>query len=229
MSTINFGITKETRSEGNILFSAPKKLEKENIQFPTGYKFPVGRLVNVVANPTFETKDGNKSVLQFIFTGKDGEQHIHTEWEQDPTDDKFQNNLDAMNSRIKHILEQVRLSFPETGLGVKATSFSEFFKEVADYFNGITIKENEESKPTKVYSKVRVYLKLTYYKTNMNFPRFPNFIQTAEDKEGKALPCRLDIDIKYDQLEPSKSGGNAFENIGGGNSGGDLNDLPSFS
>jgi len=225
MSEINFGITKETRSEGTLLFNPPSKLEKSTIQFPNGYSFPLATLVNVVADPKKETKEGERAVLMFIFKGKNGEQHTHIEWQIDKDDPKFMDRLSGMQSRIKHILEQVGLTFPEEGIGAKAASFEELFKDTADFFNSQTKEVNE--KPVKIYSQSRLYIKLTYYKANLNFPMFPNFIQTAEDKEGKAKVCKLTIDVRYDNLEPTKPESN-IPNLGSASGGADIGDLPVF-
>lgn len=232
MSEFNFGITQETRSEGVKLFPAPKKLTEENKQFPTGYKFPNGRLVNVVANAEFETKDGNRSVLQFTFKGSKGETFTHTEWNLEPTDPKMEGKMGALQSRIKHILEQVGLNMPEKGIGVGAKNFDEFFTSVANTFNSQTItveKEGEEPKSVKKYYQTQVYLKLVYNRSNLNFPYLPNFIQTAT-KDGKASPCQLGINLQYDTLEQSATNSNTFNNVGGGaTAGGDLSDLPDFT
>lgn len=223
---MSFGITQETRSEGTKLFNPPIKLEQPTTQFPNKYKFPTGRLVNVIVNKEFDTKNGKTTVLQFIFKGSKGEVHTHTEWKQDPSEDSYNDNIAKMNSRIKHILEQTKLSLPERGIGTDATNFEEFFEAVAATFNGQTV-EDKEGKKTKKYYIKRLYLKLTYYKGNLNFPQFPDFIQTAEDNDGKPKVCDLTINHKYDNIEPDSGGGsNPFNNVGGA-SGSD--DLPDFS
>jgi len=221
---IQFGITKDTRSDGTILFNPPIKLDITNKQFPNKYKFPIGRLVNVVDDPKFTTKNGEQAVIQFVFKGTKGETYTHTEWSQDPTDAKFTEKLEGLNSRIKHILEQTGLSLPEEGIGVGATSFEEYFKSIAKTFNTQVV--TLEDKLVKKYYTKKVYLKLTYYKTNLQFPLYPNFIQLAVDSNGNPVVCNLSINPTYDKLEPSSSSSDTFSNVGG--AGGDLSDLPDF-
>jgi len=227
MSEMKFGITKDTRSAGVNLFPAPTKIEATK-QFPNGYKFPVGRLVNVVSENEYDTKNGKQAVVEFVFSGAKSRVQTHTEWAVDPTDIKADKKLEGMQSRIKHILEQVGLGMPKDGIGAKAASYEEFFDAVAEEFNKHVILEDE--KPVKKYYKKRVYLKLTYYKTNLNFPMFPNFIQLAEDDKGTILPCNLTINPTYDNIEPTKTEGESFSNVdgSGGGAAGDLSDLPDF-
>lgn len=220
---INFGITKETRSEGVKLFNPPFKLEKVEAQYPNGYKFPVGKLVNVKAEPEYETKDGKKPVIQFIFKGTKGESYTHIEWNIDATDDKFATKLEGMQSRIKHILEQTGLDLPGDGIGSKAANFVEFFADVENVFNSQTIMKDE--KPIKKYYTNRLYIKVTYYKKNLGFPLFPDFLQLAE-KDGKAVPCSLGINPSFDNLEPDITKGDTFNNVTG--AGGKVEDLPDF-
>lgn len=222
---INFGITKETRSEGTRLFNPPMKLDTATEQFPNKYKFPTGRLVNVVDEPKYETKNGEQPVIQFVFKGSKGETYTHIEWSKDPSDPKFKESLEGLNGRIKHILEQTRLSMPEGGIGVGAKNFEEYFKSIANTFNSqiVTVEE----KPVKKYYNQVMYAKLTYYKKNLGFPLFPDFLQAATNKEGKVVPCNLTINPTYDKLEPDVSESNVFNNATG--SGGDLSDLPDFN
>jgi hypothetical protein len=222
---INFGITKETRSEGTKLFNPPMKLDAATEQFPNKHKYPIGRLVNVVAEPEYDTKNGKQAVIQFVFKGTKGETYTHIEWSQDPTDAKFEEKLAGLNSRIKHILEQTRLSLPEGGIGVGAKNFEEYFKSIADTFNSQTVVVEE--KPVKKYYQQLMYVKVVYYKKNLGFPLFPDFLQAATDKTGKPVPCNLTINPTYDKLEPDVSDSNVFANTGGG--GGDLSDLPDFN
>ena len=144
MSEMNFGINKDTRSEGSNLFAAPVKLKEPTKQFPNGYKFPVGKLVNVVSDNEFETKNGKQAVVQFVFKGSKNTIHTHTEWEVDSTDAKADVKLSGMQGRIKHILEQTGLEMPKDGIGAKATSYEEFFDAVAKEFNGQVILEDEK-------------------------------------------------------------------------------------
>lgn len=222
MST--FGITQETRSEGTKLFNPPMKLDAATPQFPNKYKYPTGRLVNVICDFEHNTKNGETSVIQFIFKGSKGEVHTHKEWLQDKAEEKYGENVAKMNGRVKHILEQTGLDMPDGGIGVDAKDFNEYFTAIAKAFNDQVVMVDE--KPVKKYYQKRLYIKLTYYKGNLNFPMFPDFIQAAEDNQGKAKVCDLTINHKYDTIEPDTTPSASF----GGGTGGDAGagDLPSF-
>lgn len=214
-----FGITKDTKANNiaQILVASP--VEKSAL-YPSGWKFPVGNLVNVISNPAKEKKDGTTvPVLQFVFRDKDKRQHTHIEWEIETTDAKFSDKVEYMQVRIKHIYTTIFGSFPKEGIGTTATTFVEFFNEVANAFNKVTTGEGENVQ--KVYPKVDVYIKLTYYKKNLGFPLSPNFLERAI----KGKPCKLlTIDSRYDKLEPSTGGGGitGMPGIGGGDVDGDL-------
>lgn len=216
-----FGITSETKASNNAPLLVATEV-KGNPQFPSGWRFPIARLVNIVSTPEFEKKDGAKvAVLQFIFKDKDGRQHNHTEWEVDDGDTKFKEKKDGLDVRIKHIYTTIFGQFPEKGIGTEATSWGEFFSLTEQAFNNITIGEGDEKK--KVYPTIPLYYKLTYYKARMNFPLSPNFLERfVKDK-----PCKtLTINTTYDKLQPTVSGGG--RGIPGVSGGGTIDDLPSF-
>lgn len=223
-----FGITQETKSSNSVPLLTPTKLDTPSAEFPSGWKFPVARLVNVVSTPDFAKKDGSTvPVLQFVFKDADQRQHTHIEWEIEANDAKFQDKVGYMNSRIKHIYEAIFGSFPEKGIGTNATSFAEFFNAVADAFNSVTRtikKEGEEDKKVKAYSTIHLYYKLTYYKGNLRFPLSPNFLERKEANK----PCKtLTINTQYDIVEQQeKSKPSGIPGVTGGTEGGD--DLPSF-
>ena len=201
-----FGVTKETKAVNSAPLLVATKLETPDPQYPSGYKFPIAYLVNVVFNPALEKKDGGTViVLQFIFKDTDNRQYTHVEWEVEDTDAKFDEKLEGMNSRIKHIYTAIFSSFPEEGIGATAQNFAEFFEEVAKVFNSQVTGEAGDLK--KVYASVPLYYKLVYYKTRLGFPLSPNFLE----KVVTGRPCKLlAINPTYDKLEPQgarKGGG----------------------
>lgn len=211
-----FGITTETKAENNLRMNPPMPLKEPTAQFPNKWKFPIAKLVNVKAVSDFETKNGNTEVLQFTFKGKDNSIHTHTEWLIEDDDEKYEKRVEGMNSRIKHIYTQIFNTFPEKGIGTEATNWKEYFAAITDAFN--SIKKDDKV----VYPTVPLYLKLTYYKSNLNFPLSPNFVQRVE----KDKPCKLEVNLQYDTVEQSKpSTPNGIPNIPGGQGG---NDVPSF-
>tara|TARA_R110000772_G_C13310328_1_gene440510 strand:- start:39783 stop:40445 length:663 start_codon:yes stop_codon:yes gene_type:complete len=202
---MGFGITAETKDSNNVKMLAPIKVEASKT-FPNGYKFPVGRLVNVVAKKDYETKNGKTDVIQFIFKDKEGRQHIRTEWAQDTTDEKYSKKVDAMNSRVKHMYTQLYAEFPEKGIGVNAKSWFGYFEAMEAAF-----KSNKE------YHKIPLFLKLVYFNGNLDFPYSPNFLQRA----GEGVICKLEINLKYDTIDQSSGGGAGVPNLPGGGAGGD--------
>lgn len=209
---LGLGITQETKAENNVNMLPPSKLEKATSTFPTGYKFPVATLVNVVAKGNYDTKNGPTDVLQFIFRDSEGRQFIHTEWKQDITDDKYKLKVDGINSRIAHIYRQVFPSFPENGIGNNPTSFLDFFEKVAEAF-----------KVNGAIPQTKMFIKLIYYKGNLGFPLTPNFLQKVE--EGK--PCKLELTLSGKYKEIIDQADDSASNIPGIASGG-VADMPSF-
>lgn len=217
-----FGITKETKASNNAPLNVAKQVTN-NPLFPNGWEFPITSLVNIVANPTLEKKDGSTtSVLQFIFKDKDNRQLTHTEWELDTNDEKFSTKLEGLNVRIKHIYTAIFGDFPQQGIGSEATSFTEFFELVKKSFDSRVIGEGESAK--KIYPTIPLFTKVTYYKKNLGFPLSPNFLEKVVDKQ----PCKLlTINLSYDTLEAPKGGASGIPGMSGTASP-DLGDLPSF-
>lgn len=220
-----FGITTETKASNNAPLLVATRIEND-AQFPSGWKFPVANLVNVISNNEYEKKDGNKvPVLQFIFRDADKRQHMHTEWEVEADDTKFQEKKDGLDVRIAHIYTAIFGKVPAEGIGTDATSWGDYFNKVAHAFNSkVTTKgEGEEAVKTKYYPTVSLYYKLTFYKTRMNFPLSPNFLEKAiKDK-----PCKLlAINTTYDKLVPT--GAAKSSGIPGMGTSGASEDLPSF-
>lgn len=180
-----FGITQETKSKNLVPFNPPIRNAEDRT-----WKFPSAKLVQVLAKEQ-EKKDGSLTqVLQFIFVSADNVQtFIHTEWELEEEDSKFDTKLAGMQSRIKHIYEAFA-TFPEKGIGTKAKNIKEFFATVAKEFN----VENEGK---KLIDNNPVWIKLTYYKNRLQFPLSPNFIEAyVKDKK-----CKLTVNLEYDSIE----------------------------
>lgn len=198
-----FGITSDTKASNNISMLPPHKGEPNSV-FQSGWKFPTANLVNIVVKENFETKNGNTTVLQFIFKDSKGRQYIHTEWAQDPTDEKYDVKMEGLNVRIKHMYMQFFPEFPSEGIGTKATSFAGYFTAIKEAFEA-----NEN------LSKISCFVKLTFYKGNLGFPLSPNFLQRViKDK-----PCLLEINPKYDKVTAEMSKPNVPGGIPGGAAG----------
>lgn len=221
-SGFNFGITQDTKTTNNTPILVATKVEN-NAQFPNGWKFPVARLVKIVANPAFELKDGSTTaVLQFIFIDADKRQHIHTEWAISATDSNLEKKLEGMKVRIAHIYEAILGKLPDNGIGVGATSFADFFTKVKETFE--TQKITKDDKTYHAFTQIHVYLKLVYYKKNLGFPLSPNFIEKVVQNK----PCTLlTINLAYDTLTVEATKPSGIPGIAGMASP-SADDLPSF-
>lgn len=202
-----FGITSETKESNAIRVLPPISIEPSRL-FPNGFKFPLVNLVNVIAKDKFETKNGETQVVQFVFKDKDGRQYIRTEWAQDPSEEKYQKKMIALNSRVKHIYVQFYPTFPKEGIGVKAKGFFEYFKAIE-----VAFKENAE------ISKVPLFIKLIYFNGNLDFPYSPNFLQRA----GKDVVCKLEVNLKYDHIKQTESAAGGIPGLPGEGAGDDIN------
>lgn len=202
---MQFGITQETKSSNNIPFDAPYK-DKE-----TGkWKFPYGFLTAVVAEAEKETKKGKKTALTFTFKDDKGHVFNHIEWGFEPTDEKAEKKIEAMNTRIKHIYTQFA-EFPTAGIGAKAKSFHDFFKAVAEAFTG----KGEDAKP--IYKNadnknIPIWIKVIYGQgNNVQFPYAPNFLEKVIPNQD----CKLTVNLQYDVVEQkAATGGMAFAKPG---------------
>ena len=229
-----FGITKETQGSSLVPIPAPIKLKEASAQFKTGYEFPVVKLVKISFNPAKEmTVQGVKEerpVLEFLFKDAKQRQFIHIEFPIAEDDDKFDKKLEWQNQRIMHIWEETvgLKNLPEEGIGTNASSFSEFFQDVADKFNAVKVTEGEKEKV--LYPTIPLYLKLTYNNSRLNLPMFPNFVQRAS-VGGKTVEVeKLIIDPTYDKVEPSAAVAttkysSGTDNIFGGDTGDDFPDV----
>jgi hypothetical protein len=254
-----FGITQETKGSQGVSIPAPSELITPNPMFTTGYEFPICRLVSVRFNGEKTIKRGGAEtttyVVEFLFKDDKERQFTHIEWPLDPTSKNADKEPAWQDQRIKHIWEETigADKLPKEGIGTKAQTEPEYFKLIADAFNNVKVsvmnpkynaaeppKEGQPPVPQTLervaYGQTPVYLKLTYNKTNLQMPLFPNFVQRAV-VGGKQVPVeKLVIDIKYDQLKPSISASNAPSAAAGLATGLDANfgganfndDLPEF-
>lgn len=215
-----FGITSETKSSNSSPLLVATKVEG-SAQYPSGYKFPIAKLVNIIANPAFETKNGNTAILQFVFADNEHRQHIHTEWQLDANDVKFTDKLRGMNERIAHIYTVLFSKMPVNGIGTDAVDFPDFFAKVKTAFDSMKITKGEEK--VTAYPTMELYYKLTIFNNRPNFPLSPNFLERVIP--GK--PCTtLTINLAYDKLEGESS--KASSNIPGMGSAPSGDDLPAF-
>tara|TARA_R110000796_G_scaffold61674_7_gene142641 strand:+ start:75 stop:806 length:732 start_codon:yes stop_codon:yes gene_type:complete len=224
-SKMRFGVTSETKTSNNTPILVASKIENDP-QFPNGWKFPICRLVNVACNPSFEKKNLDKvAIIDFIFKDADGRQHIHREWEVDENDSAADKKMDGLNIRVAHIYSAVFGSVPQGGIGSDATSFADFYTKVALAFNSELIVEGD--KQIKKYSRVNLFIKLTYYKANFGFPLSPNFLE----KVVQGRPCTtLAINTTYDKLQAAtaSSGVPGMGAMPGMGAGASSDDLPDF-
>jgi len=202
---MGFGIDKDTKAGNNIKMLPPLKKEPTK-RFPSGWSFPIAKLVNVIAKDKFETKNGETQVLQFIFRDAEGRQHIRTEWAQDPEEEKYMRNMNALNERVNHIYINYYGATPEGGIGKDANGFFEYFTALENAF-----------KVNKDLHKIPVYLKLVYFNGNLDFPYAPNFIETVV----KDKPCNLEVNLKYDKVVQTAPASISIPGIGAGQAGGD--------
>ncbi|MEK6881669.1 MAG: hypothetical protein AABY22_18765 [Nanoarchaeota archaeon] len=200
VNAMGFGITNETRSKNAVPIPAPKKL-------PTGgYAFPVAVLKKVQCE-TIETKNGEKYCLCFYFETPDKERtHKEVMWPVDQEDEKYLKKIEKINSSVAHIYTQFA-PLPQGGVGTKAANFKEYFDEISKAFN------TNGKDDTNIFEGVKVWLKLTYYQSNLQFP-YPNFIEKYVEGKGTTLG----IDLKFDKIEQEAPKGAA--NLPTGDNGG---------
>lgn len=225
-NTSMFGITKDTKSSNLLPIEPPKKDNAGNWVYPIAY------LMEVKADPAYETKKGEKPVLSFKFVNSDKtKQFIHFEWAIDDMNaTNAADRLAAMQSRIKHIFETYE-KFPEQGIIPKEETFESFFEAVEMAFHG---KKAKNSKASLIFTEkekpIPVYLKLVYNNQNtIQFPYAPNFI---ERQRGNA-PKTLNVNLKYDKVEQAVGSGGvtnaALPGMGGASDvAGDDAGLPQF-
>lgn len=206
-----FGINKETRGTAILPIPAAVKLPAVTAQWKTGYEFPIVRLLNVSFIENKEITRGGvsetTSVLQFFFKDGKDRQFTHLEFPLDPSVNKYEEKVEWLNQRIKHLWDETigEQHMPENGIGTGAKTFAEYFKAVAEAFKSVTYTkgEGESAKTLPLYPSVLLYLKLTYNQDRLQLPMFPNFVQRAVGLDNSKLPCEgLLINPEYDAIEP---------------------------
>ena len=188
------------------------------IQVENRWNFPKGFLTKVEVREV-EFKKGPKAgskekVLAYVFTDTEagkGEPQLQstlTEFPIEENDPKFDMKMEAMKKRAIHIFE-VHAPLGDTPLVANAKSFEDFFEQIANAYN----TRGKDGKP--IYGHIPLFLKLTYYNGNLNFPMFPNFVENAN---GKNYPKTLVI-TKNDKVTTTGKGtpsANASDAFGGG-------------
>jgi hypothetical protein len=205
----SLGISKEVRGKSGIPISAPYKLDKRTPQFPNQYEFPIARLVKVHFDPAKEVKrqtgTENLPIVSFTFVTAQNKQFTHVCFPIDEDEDEvFANKLGDLHQVIKHIFEEAVGIDKFDEADFTGETFTELFSNTAKAFQKYTITkgEGENAKVHTIAELTPLYIKLTYYKTTLQFPKYPNFVQRA--KNGTIdIPCELLINPKYDKLEPS--------------------------
>jgi len=236
--SLNLGIKKDLVAKAGIPIDPPLPIDKPT-QFFKAHKFPIAILEKVEYDPAQKSVDkqtGEESfspVLNFIYKDTVNHEKKITDkyFPLDPESDSFEVRLEGMQKSIKHIFEEIIGADKFDEADFTGTSFPEFFNNVANAFNKVTIdktvkvegKEEPEVVPTKTYTLVPVYLKLVYFNGRLGSPMFPNFVQKAyaKGKEGTIQTvCELaigkkDIIVNKADAKPAAQGGARDNGFGG--------------
>ncbi len=217
------GIRKDLEAKAGIPVSTAKRLDSNNPQYPTGYEFPLVKLVNVVFTPNKEVGQDKvpTPVIAFVFKGEGDKQFTGMEFPLDYEDAKFDMKLEALQKRLRHIFDETIGTDKFVEGSMDGDTFAELFENVAKAFNAVTITkgEGDAAKTVKLYAEGTHYFKVIYYQTRLQIPMFPNFIQRA--KIGNSVvPCELRIVVGTDELEPKAKAKASGFNAGGGDLGG---------
>lgn len=185
VSKSKFGITEETKSKNTV----PLKVTSLH---------PINSvLMTKVAFEDIKKKDETttKAIVFYFEDASKERSHREAEWILDETDLKFNNKLEAFQSRIKHIYDEFA-PFPKDGIGKDALNLEEFYSAIEKAFN----TNGKDGQP--IFTNVPCYLKLVYYKGNLKFPYAPNFIEKIryDDKKNIKL-TNLVINPKYDIVD----------------------------
>lgn len=216
-----FKISSETQGSSNIPIPPPRELDKPTLLFPYGYEFPIVNLSEVKFDPEKEiTKDGiTNTVPVLIFKYIDNKKRAYQQIEfpiENDDEEKEEKFIGWFNSRVKHIFEETigADKFKE----IEGKDWADYFKNIADAFNNqVVVKgEGDNAKKVVLYKQQPVYLKLTYNKSYLQLPTFPNFIQKAT-VGATQLACELRINPTYDKVKPQESAKNNLPNLGGHN------------
>lgn len=188
--SLQFGITKDTKSKNRVPIDVPTLDESGK------YVFPVAVLRKVEFVPDYEYKKGKADILRFTFSDVKGErEHTHIEWPFELDNEKAEGKLDMLNQRIKHMYEAFA-TFPEKAIGAKTKTFGEFYKAVEVAFN--TDNEKGPIYKTKEGKYIMFFLKVIWNRGNRNLPYSPNFMERTDGKSKYA--STLEINTKYDDV-----------------------------
>jgi hypothetical protein len=229
---MNLGIKKDLVAKAGIPINPPLPVEKATPIFRT-HVFPIAIVESVTFLPKFETTDRQtdevtvQPVLQIVYKDvQNAEKKITvTVYPLDPTDDKFDMKLDAMQKSIKHLFEEIFGADKFIEEKFAGTSFEELFENVGKAFNEHTItkvikKSTEEgvadvTKTIQSYTQIQMYLKLVWYNNRLSPTMFPNFVQRAFKVINNVVtqvPCELSItkkDIIVNKADAKPSGAGA--------------------
>jgi hypothetical protein len=200
---LNLSINKDTQGTNAVPIQTARQLQVATSIFPYKYEFPTAFLVKVSFEPEKEVtrNDVTEKVpaLGFLFKDKEGRQLQHWEYPIDMTSDSAQDLQSALIGRIKHIWDETIGADKLPDGAMSGKSFSEFYDNVSKAFNSIVYTKDD--KPRKTYASKELYLKVTFWNTRVQLPKYPNFIQQAKQGENYR-PCELRINTTYDILEP---------------------------
>lgn len=220
------GISKDVQATAGIPIGAPIRLDKRTDMFPNSWEFPIANLVKVHFDPAKLVKreeiETPTPILTFIFSTIDRKQHTHTEFPIEDDDAKFDDKLGAMHQRIKHFFVETIGEDKFTEDSMDGEDFAEFFGNVAKAFNKETVvipgKTEAENKTVPAYTRTPLYVKLTYYKTRVQFGLYPNLVQRAYIA-GKQTKCELLINPQHDKVVPQERAAASTTYTGGTNAG----------
>ena len=198
MSSPKFGVTNETKSNNATPFSP---------------RFTKGYLTKV----EFEEigKDEKYNILAFYFADAENIKTFkHIEWIVKPDAENFDKKMNGMNVRIKHIYECFQ-KFPESGIGISAKTFEEFFVMVVKAFNeGRDGKRIYTSESAEKQIPILIWIKTGYNnRGEINFPLSPNFVERIGSL-NQSEPKTLTWDKRYDRDEQPNKKGTSTENPG---------------
>jgi len=228
---MNLGIKKDLVAKAGIPINPPLPVEKPTPIFRT-HIFPIAIVESVSFIPDYETTDKQtdevtkQPILQIVYKDvQNAEKKITVNvYPLDPTDDKFEMKLDAMQKSIKHLFEEIFGADKFIEEKFAGTTFAELFENVSKAFNEHTVtklikKSTEEGVPDTVkiiqtYTQVQLYLKLVWYNNRLSPTMFPNFVQRAFINKNNVVtqvPCELsitkkDIIVNKQDAKPSSAG-----------------------
>lgn len=229
---MNLGIKKDLVAKAGIPINPPLPVDKPTPIFRT-HVFPIAVVESVTFLPKYETTDKQteevttQPIVQIVYKDvQNAEKKITVNiYPLDPTDEKFDMKLDALQKSVKHLFEEIFGADKFEEEKFAGTSFEELFENIANAFNEHTItkvvKKSTEAgvpdvtKVIKTYTTVHMYLKLVWYNNRLSPTMFPNFVQRAySSKNGVVtqVPCELSItkkDVIVNKTDAKPSGAGA--------------------